>query len=47
MIESIVEFVLNNPFAVFFAMVLLGLTFGGYLLLRRTVTEFSRGVRGE
>lgn len=47
MIESLVDFAVNNPFAVFFAAVLLGLTFGGYLLLRKSVKEFRRGVQGE
>ncbi len=44
MIDSLVEFASSNPFAVFFAAVMLFLTFGGYLLLRRTVTEFRRGM---
>lgn len=47
MIDSLVEFAINNPFAVFFAAILLGLTFGGYLLLRKSVKEFRRGIQGE
>jgi len=46
-VDSVIQFAANNPFAVFFGSLLLLFTLGGYLLLRRTVKEFRRGVEGE
>lgn len=46
-VDVVVSFVVNNPIAVAFGVILLGFILGGYFLLRRSITEFRRGFEGE
>ena len=46
-VDTVVQFAANNPVATFFGGVLLLFIFGGYLLLRRTITQFREGFEGQ
>jgi len=47
LVDAAAEFAAANPVATLFGAVMLVFIFGGYLLLRRTITEFRRGLDGE
>jgi hypothetical protein len=47
LVDAAAEFAATNPVATLFGAVMLVFIFGGYLLLRRTITEFRRGLDGE
>jgi hypothetical protein len=47
LVDVIVNGITSNPVAVGFSVILLLFIFGGYLLLRRTVSEFRQGFEGQ
>lgn len=44
--STVVDFVASNPFAVTLLVLLLLFVFASYLFLRKTVKEFSKGLKG-
>lgn len=44
--STVLDFVASNPFAVALVTLVLVFVFGAYLFLRRTLTEFRKGLEG-